>query len=94
LSQFAPEKQQSENTKAVVRMITPWITALAIVKFDIDEGQVMEALYPPQSFSKNEQKTICLISFPDSNSFSAEGALRYIIRIRKGTRNIFAHFSV
>jgi Protein of unknown function (DUF1630). len=65
-------------------MYSPWITGLAIVKFDIDEGQVMEALYPPNSFTKNEQKTICLISFPDSNSFSAEGALKYIIRLRKG----------
>jgi hypothetical protein len=80
-----PIKQGTEIIKPINKVYSPWITALALVKFDIDEGQIMEAIHPPNSFVKNEHKTICLLSFPDSNSFSAEGALKYVFRLKKGT---------
>jgi len=60
-----------------------WIVALAVVKFDIDQGNVLEAIYPPDILSTPEQKTLSFIAFPDSNAFSAEGALKYIFKFNK-----------
>jgi len=61
-----------------------WIVALAIVKFDIDQGNVLEAIYPPDILTVPEQKTLSFIAFPDSNAFSAEGAMKYIFKFNKG----------
>jgi len=61
-----------------------WISAIAFVKFDIDQGNVVEAVYPSDLLSKAEQKTLSLLSFPDSNSFSAEGALKFVFRLKRG----------
>lgn len=61
-----------------------WIISLSIAKFDIDDGQIIESIYPPDVLNKNEQKMLSLLSFPDSNSFSAsEGNLRYIFRMKR-----------
>ena len=71
-------------------MYLNWITAIAFVKFDIDQGNVIEAIYPSDAFSKSEQKTISLLSFPDSNSFSAEGALKFVFRLKRGIVVLFS----
>ena len=61
-----------------------WIISLSISKFDLDDGQTIESIYPPDSLNKNEQKILSLLSFPDSNSFaSSEGNLRYIFRMKR-----------
>src|SRR5260221_7735018 len=61
-----------------------WIISLSIAKFDLDDGQTIESIYPPDSLNKNEQKMLSLLSFPDSNSFSSsEGNLRYIFRMKR-----------
>lgn len=71
-----PDKKK-ENMKQ-------WIISLSIATFDIDDGQVIEAIYPADSLNKNEQKLLSLLSFPDSNSFSSsEGSLKYIFRMKR-----------
>jgi len=61
-----------------------WMNAIAIVKFDIDQGNVLEAIYPEDILSTPERRTLSFLAFPDSNSFSAEGALKYVFRFQKG----------
>ena len=65
-----------------------WITAIAVVSFDIDEGQIIEHILPANVLGKGEQKLLSLLSFPDSNSFNAEGSIKYIFRLRRGIYNI------
>lgn len=61
-----------------------WIISLSIAKFDLDDGQITESIYPPDVLNKSEQKMLSLLSFPDSNSFAAsEGNLRYIFRMKR-----------
>ena len=57
---------------------------MSVVKFDIDQGNVVEAIYPTDVLTKPEQKTLSLLSFPDSNAFSAEGTLKYVFRFKRG----------
>ena len=54
------------------------------MSFDIDEGQIIEHILPPNVLNKGEQKLLSLLSFPDSNSFNAEGSIKYIFRLRRG----------
>lgn len=61
-----------------------WLICFTVVKFDIDDGQVIETVYPPQNLSKSEQKLLSLLSFPDSNSFvNCEGNIKYIYRLKR-----------
>jgi hypothetical protein len=62
---------------------TDWIIAISVVSFDIDEGQVIEYITPPNALSRGEQKLLSLLSFPDSNSFNAEGSVKYIFRLKR-----------
>lgn len=39
------------NLKRKVNFYSRWIVCIGLVKFDIDEGQVVERLYPPDSLS-------------------------------------------
>jgi len=70
-----------------------WISAIAFVKFDIDQGNVVEAVYPSDLLSKAEQKTLSLLSFPDSNSFSAEGALKFVFRLKRDAQHTDCEFN-
>lgn len=64
-----------------------WMDAIAIVKFDIDQGNVLEAIYPEDILNPPERRTLSFLAFPDSNSFSAEGALKYIFKFQRGVEN-------
>ena len=69
-------------------LLKNWIVCLSVVKFDLDEGQIIESIFPSDSLSQKEQKLLSLLSFPDSNSLSsAEGTLTYAIRLKR-ERNI------
>jgi len=62
------------------------------VKFDIDRGNVVEGIYPSEILSKTEQKTLSLLSFPDSNSFSSEGSMKFVFRLKRGNVFFFQKF--
>ncbi|KNE58310.1 hypothetical protein AMAG_05118 [Allomyces macrogynus ATCC 38327] len=62
--------------------LAAWIKCLCVVGFDLETGQVLEAVYPPTAvLSEAEQRTIKFTSFPDSNSF-LNGDLQFSFRIR------------
>lgn len=54
-----------------------WIEAICTVKFDLEEGQVIEFVYPKDVLSKETLKIIGNYSFPDSHVFQDEGILFY-----------------
>lgn len=45
-----------------------WILAISSVRFDIDQGQEVEAVFPPNALSLEEQSAVAFHSFPDSLS--------------------------
>lgn len=63
-----------------------WVTSFCVVSFDDDLGQTLELQFP-EVLTESEQHSVAFLSFPDSNSFNAEGDTSYLFRIRKGTRH-------
>lgn len=49
--------------------ISPWISAILIVNFEIEKGQVIELLYPESTqLTDAENNNLVYLAFPDSNS--------------------------
>ncbi|XKL66314.1 hypothetical protein PGB90_009734 [Kerria lacca] len=60
-----------------------WIYCICIVTFDLELGQALEEVYPPNAILTEEDKTnICYLAFPDSNS-SCMGDTQFHIRIKQ-----------
>ncbi|XP_001602662.1 protein DENND6A [Nasonia vitripennis] len=60
-----------------------WLHCICIVTFDLELGQVIEAIHPNDvEFSEQERSNICYLAFPDSNS-GCMGDTQYHVRIRK-----------
>ncbi|GAA0163273.1 hypothetical protein LIER_19180 [Lithospermum erythrorhizon] len=45
-----------------------WVVAFCIIRFDLEQGQLIEECYPPNSISQNEELEVAFSSFPDSVS--------------------------
>lgn len=46
--------------------LSRWVVAVCVVKFDIDEGQVMEFCHPPDVFDDAQARDISYLALPDS----------------------------
>ncbi|XP_010262827.1 PREDICTED: protein DENND6A isoform X2 [Nelumbo nucifera] len=45
-----------------------WVVAFCIIRFDLEQGQVIEECYPPDCLTQDEELEIAFSSFPDSVS--------------------------
>ncbi|XP_015883028.2 uncharacterized protein LOC107418857 [Ziziphus jujuba] len=45
-----------------------WVVAFCIIRFDLEQGQLIEECYPPGCLTKDEELEIAFSSFPDSVS--------------------------
>ncbi|KAK4804026.1 hypothetical protein SAY86_003843 [Trapa natans] len=45
-----------------------WIVAFCIIRFDLEQGQLIEECYPPNTLTQDEELEIAYSSFPDSVS--------------------------
>ncbi|KAG6627430.1 protein DENND6B isoform X1 [Carya illinoinensis] len=45
-----------------------WVVAFCIIRFDLEQGQLIEECYPPDCLTQDEELEIALSSFPDSVS--------------------------
>ncbi|BHF60576.1 Protein dennd6a [Sparganum proliferum] len=52
--------------------LSRWIYGICVVNFDVDVGQTLELLYPPNvTLTESEKFTVCYLAFPDSHSACA-----------------------
>ena len=60
-----------------------WLYGLCVVTFDLELGQAIEKLYPPEQtgLSESDKTNICYLAFPDSNS-GVMGDTQFHFRIR------------
>ncbi|XP_010910316.1 uncharacterized protein [Elaeis guineensis] len=54
----------SPNPSALRR----WVLAFCVIRFDLEQGQTVEELYPPDSLPSDQQLLVAFSSFPDSMS--------------------------
>lgn len=45
-----------------------WVVAFCVIKFDLEQGQLIEECYPPGCLTQDEESEIAFSSFPDSVS--------------------------
>lgn len=45
-----------------------WVVAFCIIRFDLEQGQLIEECYPPGCLTQNEELQVAFSSFPDSVS--------------------------
>lgn len=59
-----PEPSPKLDSEALRR----WAVAFCIIRFDLEQGQLIEECYPPGCFTHDEELEIAFSSFPDSVS--------------------------
>ncbi|CAN6465976.1 unnamed protein product [Victoria cruziana] len=67
-----------------------WVVAFCIIRFDLEQGQVIEECFPPGSISQDEELNVAFSSFPDSmsqnqNSASIHDCMFFFRLRRRGT---------
>lgn len=62
--------------------LSQWVHCLCVVTFDLNLGQALEYVYPPEFMpSDQEVSNICYMAFPDSNS-GCMGDTKFHMRLR------------
>lgn len=56
------------NTNIDPESVQQWIVAFCIIRFDLEQGQLIEECYPPNCLTPEEELDIAFSSFPDSVS--------------------------
>lgn len=60
-----------------------WLEAIVTVVFDLEEGQLVDKVFPENYLTKKEKRAISYNSFPDSFTFNHEGKLMYTFHMRR-----------
>ncbi|KAF9048763.1 hypothetical protein BJ165DRAFT_1579964 [Panaeolus papilionaceus] len=69
----------------VVSKMRRWILAMVVVEFDLDDGPVLDGIYPPLDLLPSESESIAFSAFPDSMQFD-QGSQTHSFRIREQPR--------
>ena len=56
------------SLKADPDSLQRWVVAFCIIRFDLEQGQLIEECYPPGCLTQEEELEVAFSSFPDSVS--------------------------
>ncbi|KAG6589559.1 Protein DENND6A, partial [Cucurbita argyrosperma subsp. sororia] len=56
------------NVKLDPESLQKWVVAFCIIRFDLEQGQLIEECYPPDCLTQDEELEVAFSSFPDSIS--------------------------
>ncbi|CAH9106908.1 unnamed protein product [Cuscuta europaea] len=56
------------NLKVDEKLLQQWVVAFCIIRFDLEQGQLIEECYPPGALTQSEELEVSFSSFPDSVS--------------------------
>jgi hypothetical protein len=72
-----------------------WAEAIMTVRFDLEEGQLVDYVCPGDIFPEKLKKIIGYFSFPDSYVFSPEGELFYAFQLKFENEPLYcySHFT-
>ncbi|KAG5642025.1 hypothetical protein DXG03_003772 [Asterophora parasitica] len=82
-----PRRRQAELdqlgiTPENVEKLRRWIIGIAIVDFDVDDGPVVDGIFPPSILLPAEAENLAFSSFPDSLQFD-QGSQCHSFRVRE-----------
>lgn len=88
----SPRKRQVEIEKLVVdeelvKKMQRWMLGIAAVQFDLEDGPVIDGIYPPVKLSPAERENIAFSAFPDSFQFD-QGSQNHSFRIREELKDL------
>ncbi|XP_076025266.1 protein DENND6B [Genypterus blacodes] len=84
-SSISPRKEAAESgdSRAPWFRFSSWLECVCVVTFDLELGQAIELIYPPDvKLTEKEKTSICYLSFPDSYS-GCLGDTQFSFRLRQ-----------
>ncbi|XP_015673393.2 protein DENND6B, partial [Protobothrops mucrosquamatus] len=73
----------AQTSKAPWGRLSAWLECVCAVTFDLELGQALERIYPPEgSLTEKERTSVCYLAFPDSYSGSL-GDTQFSFRFRR-----------
>ncbi|KAH9609546.1 hypothetical protein KSS87_001347 [Heliosperma pusillum] len=67
-SSFSIKSDQPKPPVVDTEALRRWIAAFCVIRFDLEQGQVIEECYPPGCLNQDEELETAFSSFPDSVS--------------------------
>ncbi|KAL6994900.1 hypothetical protein U1Q18_005036 [Sarracenia purpurea var. burkii] len=61
-------KPELPSSKIDLKSLNRWVVSFCIIRFDLEQGQLIEECFPPGCLSQEEELEIAFSSFPDSVS--------------------------
>ncbi|XP_016506798.1 uncharacterized protein LOC107824525 isoform X2 [Nicotiana tabacum] len=61
-------KSEADNLKIDEKALQQWVVGFCIIRFDLEQGQLIEECYPSGCLTHNEELEVAFSSFPDSVS--------------------------
>ncbi|PFH46772.1 hypothetical protein AMATHDRAFT_69093 [Amanita thiersii Skay4041] len=81
------EVDNLEMDPVVVEKLRRWLLGIAIVEFDLDDGPVIDGVFPPMFLLPSESENIAFSAFPDSSQFE-QGTSIHSFRIREQVQQL------
>ncbi|KAF0028680.1 hypothetical protein F2P81_017785 [Scophthalmus maximus] len=79
----SPRHEEPADGRCPWSRFTSWLECVCVVTFDLELGQAIELLFPPDvKLTEKEKTTICYLSFPDSYS-GCLGDTQFSFRLRQ-----------
>lgn len=83
---FDEDNKNMKDTKEQNYLQGKIVTALCVLCFDDEIGQVAENIYPNDIFQLETVKAISGLGFPETNSITENGEIQYVFKIRQSKR--------
>lgn len=71
--------------------LLPWVDSIFTVDFDLEEGQVVDMVYPKAKYPEKLLKLMGYFSFPDSYVLSNEGDLYYCFQLKFEKESLYCY---
>ncbi|KAG9131301.1 hypothetical protein Leryth_006129 [Lithospermum erythrorhizon] len=68
LSQSSSTMLEDDEVELDEDSLQRWVVSFCVARFDLEQGQLIEECYPPNSLNHNEELGVSFSSFPDSVS--------------------------
>lgn len=69
----------------------PWVEMISTIRFDLEEGPVLDFSFPKANFNEEFVKKLAYPAFPDSYTLLSEDEMFYVFTIKQGDLDFSQH---